>query len=158
MKSLITLVGIFTFMWGTPLLAAEKLLSDQLLDTVTAGSGGDAAQQAISSTALDSQLIDPDVQNQIDNQNANALNVVSTPSVNISSTADASQNINSRNRYLIMKDGAQQNVKAVNVVNAIESQVGSGLNVHANSLRPSDLSRGSLNSLHQTNIINQNHN
>lgn len=157
MKNLITLIGIFTFMWSTPLLAAEKLLTDQLLDAVTAGTGGDAAQQNISGNTVDTQLTSPNVQNPIDNQNAHALNIVDTPNVNMNNSVDASQNVNSKNKYLILKDGAQKNSRAVNIVNSIDSQVGNGLNVHVNGLRP-DSSSGSLNNLYQTNIINQNHN
>ena len=62
----------------------------------------------------------------------------------------------------MLKDFAQKDAKAVNIVNSIEGQIANGVNVHADRLFP-DLfsggsSGGSLNNLYQTNIINQNSN
>lgn len=158
MKNLLMWLGVFAIMWGTPALADEKVLTDKLLDSITAGSGGDAAQQSLSGNSIDTQLIDPDVQSRIDNENAQALNILNAPNENINNSIDASQNVNSKNKILVLKGDAQKNTKAVNIVNSIESQIGNGLNVHVNGLRPDSSSGGSLNNLYQTNIINQNRN
>jgi hypothetical protein len=156
MKSLLALIGIFTLMCVSPALAAERLLTDHQLDSITAGSGGDGAAQAIDGNTLNSST-DTSAQNGLNFGSPSAENVVNVPTVNVDNSVDASQNVNSKNEYIVMKDYTQQYTKAVNVENSIASQVTNGLNVHVNGLRP-DSSGGSLNNLYQTNIITVNHN
>jgi hypothetical protein len=158
MKTLITLIGVFAMMWGTPALAGEKLLSEKLLDGVTAGS---SAQQAIDGNTVKPEIIDPDIQNAIDAQGVDTENLVAAPNVNVNNSVDVSQSVESHNKYLVLKDDAQKDVNAINVVNSIEGQVTNGLNVHVNDLRlrPDISGSGSsLNNLYQTNIINVNRN
>lgn len=156
MKNLITLIGALALMWGTPLLAAEPLLTDHQLDLITAGTGGDAAQ--LSNNVSTANQVDVSAQNGLDFGNPVAENVVNVPTVNVDNSVDASQNVNSKNEYVVLKDYTQQYTKAVNVENSVASQVTNGLNVHVNGLLPSGSSGGSLNNLYQTNIITVNHN
>jgi hypothetical protein len=168
MKNLLILIGIFALVFGTPALAAEKLLTDRQLDGITAGTGevvvlqADNVQQTLTGNQVDPQINNPNVQNQVDNQNAQALNIVTTPTVNVDNSVEVSQNVNSKNDVLVLQDFAQENAKAVNIVNNIWGQVANGVNAHANVLRPDLVSAGSssgtLNNLYQTNIINLNHN
>ncbi|KAF0219114.1 MAG: hypothetical protein FD174_2200 [Geobacteraceae bacterium] len=145
MKTLITLISALALMWVTPALAGEKLLTDQLLDAITAGTSGDGAQQAMSDVSVAND-VNSSVQNQIDNQNVKAANVVNVPNVRIDNSVDVSQNVNSKNRKLLLKDYAQQNARAVNIVNSLESKVGIGVNAHYTS-------SGSIDKVMQTNII-----
>ena len=164
MRNLIAAIGILTLMCGTSALAAEKLLTDRQLDTVTAGVNlaADNVQQEFTGNQVDPQINNPNLQNQTDNQGSDALNIVNTPIINVDNSVDGSQNINSKNDFIVLKDGAQEYVKAVNVVNSVQSQVANGVNMHFDSLRPDALSGGSaggsLNNLYQTNIINLNRN
>lgn len=158
MKSLFALIGIFTLMCVSPVLAEETLLTDHQLDAITAGSGGDGAAQSIAGNSIAPQTDNASIQNGLDFGNPNAANVVNIPIVNVDDSVDASQNVNSKNEFVVLKDYAQQNVKAVNIENSVESQVTNGLNVHVNGLLPSGSAGGSLNNLYQTNIINVNRN
>lgn len=156
MKSLLALIGIFTILCVTPALAEEKLLTDYQLDAITAGSGGDGAQ--LSNNVSTANQVDASAQNGVDFGNPNAENVVNVPTVNVDNSVDASQNVNSKNDIIVLKDFAQENAKAVNIENSVWSQVTNGINVHVNGLLPSGSSGGSLNNLYQTNIITVNHN
>lgn len=158
MRTIIAIIGIFTLMSGTPSLAAEKILTDNQLDAITAGTGGDGAAQAISGASVSNQVDYVSAQNQLDFGNPIAENVVNVPTVNVNNSVDASQNVNSKNEYVVLKDFAQQFAKAVNIENSVQSQVTNGLNLHVNGLFPSSSSGGSLNNLYQTNIITVNHN
>jgi hypothetical protein len=155
MKDLIIIVAILTLMSVVPTLAAEKLTERQL-DSITAGTGGDGASYG--GLPVQNSTDNASAQNQLDFGNPAAENVVNSPSVNINSSVDASQNIDSKNNTLVLKDYTQQNAKAVNIENSISSQVANAVNVHLNGLHPESLSSGSLNNLYQTNIIIQNHN
>lgn len=157
MKSVITLIGILTLMCVYPALAEEKLLSDHQLDSITAGTGGDGAAQSIDAV-VSNQIDGTSAQNQLDFGNPNAENVVNVPTVNMDNSVEISQNVNSKNDFVVLKDFAQENAKAVNIENSVHSQVVNGLNVHVNGLLPSSSSGGSLNNLYQTNIITVNHN
>lgn len=156
MRTLIAIISIFTLMGVAPSLAAEKLLSDRQLDAITAGSGGDGAQ--LSNNVSTANQLDSSAQNGLNFGNPNAENVVNVPTVNVDNSVDASQNVNSKNDYIVLKDYALENAKAINIENGVQSQVVNGLNVHVNGLLPSGSSGGPLNNLYQTNIITVNHN
>jgi 3-hydroxyacyl-CoA dehydrogenase len=166
MKNLLTSIGIFILMSVSPSLAAEKLLTDQQLDAIAAGTVGDGVAQAfaknteqtLTNNVVDPQINDANIQNGLDFGNPVAENVVNVPSVNVDNSVDASQNVNSKNDFLILKDFVQENAKAVNIENSVKSQVVNGLNAHVNGLLPSGSSGGSLNNLYQTNIITVNAN
>jgi hypothetical protein len=158
MKSIITLIWICTITWGAPAVAAEKLLTDHQLDAITAGAGGDGAAQSVAGNTDAPHVDNASAQNGLNFGNPNAANVVNVPTVNVDNSVDASQNVNSKNDFIVLKDNAQQFTKAVNVENSVQGQVINGLNVHVNGLLPSGSAGGSLNNLYQTNIITVNHN
>lgn len=155
MKTLI-IVMIFILMGVAPTLAAQKLSEGQL-EAITAGSSD--GTQRLSDTTVDNNTHDITAQKELDFGSPNAENVINAPAVNVNNSVDTSQNIDSRNSYLTLRDSAQENVKAVNVENAIGSQIANAINVHLNGLRPDDVLSGSssLNNLYQTNIVYQNH-
>jgi hypothetical protein len=166
MRNIFAAISIFTLMSWVPALAEEKLLTDRQLDTISAGTAGDAlvqlnadnTQQTLSNNSVNPQVDNNSIQNGIDFGNPAAENVVNVPTVNVDNSVDASLNTNSKNKVLVLADNAQENAKAVNIENSIMSQVVNGINMHANGLLPSSSSGGggSLNNLYQTNIITVN--
>ncbi len=146
MKKLIILIGSFTLMWVTPALAGEKLLTDDQMDSITAGTSEDGVYQAISDATVSNHVDGASAQNGLDFGDNHAENVVNTPSLVVDNSVDASQNVDSKNRKLLLKDYAQQHTRAVNVINSMEGKVGIGVNAHYTS-------GGSISSLSQTNII-----
>lgn len=146
MKNLIILMGCFTLLWGTPALAGEKLLTDDQMDSIAAGTSEDGVSQAISGAAVSNHVDSASAQNGLDFGDNHAANVVNAPSLVVDNSVDASQNVDSKNRKLMLKDYVQQNARAVNIVNSMEGKVGIGVNAHYTS-------GGSISSLSQTNII-----
>ncbi len=156
MKYLIT-AALLILIWGAPAGAAEKLLTEQQLDGITAGTGGENSQQSLHDNSLSNSVDSANVTNDIRSDNHDAVSVVNIPNTNVDNSVDAGQNVNSRNKKLELNSKAQESAKAVNITNAIDSKVGTGVNVHANGLHPSGSSGGSLNNLYQSNtIINNN--
>jgi hypothetical protein len=166
MKSLLVLIGVSALLYAVPTLAEEKVLTDKQMDTITAGTVGggliqlnaDNTQQTLTNNSVNPQVDNNSIQNGIDFGNPNAQNVVNVPIVNVDNSVDASQNVNSKNDVLVLADFAQENAKAVNIENSIQSQVINGLNMHTNGILPNSSSGGSLNNLYQTNIITVNGN
>jgi hypothetical protein len=145
-------------MAGSQALAAQELLTDQQLDQISAGTGGDGASLSISGADVTTHSDYTSAQNDLNFGSPSAENVVNTPTVDINNSVDVSQNVNSKNEKVILKDYTQQYTKAVQVQNIVGGQVAGAVNAHLTGLRPDVASGSSLNNLYQTNIINQNHN
>ena len=157
MRNLITVFGICVLLWGTTAPAAEKVLTEKQLDAITAGTGGEGAQQSNYDNYIANQVDDANIKNDIYSDNQDAVSVVNIPNTNIDNSVDNSQNINGRNKEVMLNGDAQKNTKAVTITNSIDSKVGSGINVHVNGSLPGGSSGGSLNNLYQSNtIINNN--
>jgi hypothetical protein len=118
MNCLLALIGIFTLVYFSPALAAEKLLTDHQLDTITAGTGGDGALQNLTCNTVAPQTDNACVQNGLDFGNPVAENVFNVPTVNVNDSVDAYQNVNSKNRYVVLKDYTHLYVKAVAFITA----------------------------------------
>lgn len=145
MRNLIILIGIAILVSVSPALSADKLLKDHQLDVITAGTGGDGAQASIDAAAYNS--VDYlSAQDGADFGGNSADNVVNAPGVRVDNSVDISQNVNSKNRKLILKDYAQEHVRAVSIINNMEGKVGIGVNAHYTS-------GGSISSLYQTNVV-----
>ena len=156
MKNLVAVLGIFILLWGAPVGAAEKLLTEKQLDSITAGTGGENAQQSLHDNTADNSVSNSTA-NDIHSDNPAAVSVVNIPNTSVDNSVDASQNVNSKNKRLELTGKAQENAKAVNITNALDSKVGTGVNVHVNGSLPGGSSGGSLNNLYQSNtIINNN--
>ncbi len=153
MKKLMTALGILILLWGTGAPAVENLLTEKQLDSITAGTSGENAQQSLHDNTVKNTVDNAHVTNEINSDNKDAVSVVNIPNTSVDNSVDASQNVNSRNMRQEFKDNVQKDAKAVSITNALESQVGAGVNVHANGLLPGGSSGGSLNSLYQSNTI-----
>jgi hypothetical protein len=99
-------------MWGTPALAADTLLTDHQLDSITAGTVGDNAAQAITGNVVTPSTNDATVQDGLNFGSPSAENVANVPTVNVNDSAGASQNVNSKNEYVVLKDYTQSVCKS----------------------------------------------
>lgn len=128
---ILLLTGFLAVAWGYPVEAGMNLLSDDQLDTADAGGLG----------SLDVwQKNEGDFKTKIDQDNVKALNVVNIVKNKQTNTVTDDDSVN----ILVIKDAAQLNVRAVNIINTIGGSIGTGLNVHAN--------RGSVQFLNQSNV------
>ena len=145
---IITALSIGILLWGTTAPAAEKLLTDAQLDRITAGSVGDSSPLAFSADNM-----------QLDSNASTANHVDSSSSqgdLGIDNSTDNSQNINSGNEIVVLQDNAQENARALNIINGSETRPAIGINIHTSgfgSASGSQPGSSSLNNLYQVNIL-----
>ncbi len=139
MKSLSALLGCLVVMWGASALAGTRPLTDRQLDGITAG------QVAVEPTAVDVQFNAGPIANQSVGTQQNFNNEFTNnrpPLPSLSQAAGSGGAIlgdgstaTLRNTGLVrLSDSVQQNVQAMDVVNAAESSVANGVNVWRGNL------------------------
>jgi hypothetical protein len=154
MKTIIPALAAFILILGVVTSGAqEKKLTEGQLEGITAGTAGDNVQQSLHDNSVSNSVDNADVSQEIDSDNSNAVSVVNIPNTIVDNSVDASQNVNSKNKVMVLKDKAQEKAKAVNISNSIDSKVGSGVNIHVNGSLPGGSSGGSLNNLYQSNTV-----
>jgi hypothetical protein len=122
MKKLLVLLSIVTLLWTSPAVAEMKSLSDDQMDYLTAG----ATPRSRNASFSTSQQFDGSVDNTLNAQGLEALNVVNTPAT----TGNSSEN-NSSTNVTQVGGRAQQEARAVSIVNGTNNQVNAGFNVFA---------------------------
>jgi hypothetical protein len=158
MKNLIAILAAIILVWAAAAAgAADKVLTEGQLDGITAGTAGEGANQSLQGNYVSNSVDSAEVSQKIDSDNSDAISVVNIPNTIVDNSVDASQNVHSKNKVLVMKDKAQQNAKAVNISNSVESKVGAGVNIHVHGSLPGGSSGGSINNLYQSNTIINNY-
>lgn len=123
MKTLLLIISCFLLLLiGTSATAEMKVLTDEQLDRVTAGTFPENGQVNAN------QNVNANVRSKISNDNLDALNVVNFSEIVSSNNTSDDDQVN----HIILKDGAQLNARAFNIVNNISGKVGNALNFNVN--------------------------
>lgn len=153
MKKILITLCLLTLVWAVPATADMKPLDNHVLDMIIAGELPDdfnVRQRLIQKSDANGAQVKASSY-----MTGDALN-----SVNFSdASVDASNNAINELKVLILKDGAQKEVRAVQLVNDIGGKVAFGSNVNVGGLdrQLSESGTGSHPFLNQSNIIIQSH-
>jgi hypothetical protein len=169
-KVLVAAVGLLLLAWGAPGVAEMNSLTDNQMDSITAGSASEGSGVSVDDVKPIQKVEDPKIDQKVadtttnpvkDNQ-VDALNVAIAPET----TANTVTLDNSVNAVILSGD-ALEHAKAVSIVTGVSNKVGTGVNAHAivdrglGGLLDSSLSNksGSLDGgvpfINQSNIIIQ---